>query len=301
MAFRTLEITGPAEIHLKKGQMEITKEAGAYMIPLEDIATIVCNGAGIRISTMALSQIAGHGITLMTIDAKYHPSCVSIPFESNVRQALVLRKQINMTDDDKYMIWSELIRRKIENQARVLAMMGSDGAEKVMAYSAGFDKENIDLYEAKAAKTYFYQLHPGLNRDNDNPVNSNLNYGYAVVRNAIIRAAILAGFNPSIGIHHDNRFNSFNLADDFIEPWRPMVDLVAVDDPGTNTILGRARRKKLAMVLHNACLVNGVKMSVLTGIEEMIGSIRNKVVYDSGAELKLPVVIPPEALDPIVE
>ncbi len=183
-----------------------------------------------------------------------------------------------------------------------MTITGSGGADKVMSLSKGFNEENIDAYEARAAKSYFYHLRPGLNRNNDDdPVNSDLNYGYAVVRNAVIRAAILAGFHPSIGIHHDNRFNLFNLADDFIEPWRPMVDIIAMSDPGTSASLSKARRKTLAMVLHNVCLINGVKMSVLTGIEEMVCSIRNKIVYDDDTILKLPIVIPQETADPVVE
>ena len=61
-----------------------------------------------------------------------------------------------------------------------------------------------------------------------------LNYGYAVLRNAIIRAAIMAGFQPAFGIHHDNYLNAFDLADDLIEPWRPMVDVIAMHDPGAS-------------------------------------------------------------------
>ena len=29
---------------------------------------------------------------------------------------------------------------------------------------------------------------------------------------------------PSIGIHHHNQYNSFPLADDIMEPYRPFVD-----------------------------------------------------------------------------
>lgn len=35
------------------------------------------------------------------------------------------------------------------------------------------------------------------------------------------------GFHPTFGIHHDSQLNAFNLADDLIEPYRPLVDLVA--------------------------------------------------------------------------
>jgi CRISPR-associated protein Cas1 len=51
-----------------------------------------------------------------------------------------------------------------------------------------------------------------------------LNYGYAVVRAAVARAIVAAGLLPSLGLHHRNRSNAFCLADDLVEPLRPLVD-----------------------------------------------------------------------------
>jgi CRISPR-associated protein Cas1 len=55
-------------------------------------------------------------------------------------------------------------------------------------------------------------------------LNGFLNYGYAVLRAAVARAIVAAGLLPSLGIHHRNRSNSFCLADDLLEPLRPLVD-----------------------------------------------------------------------------
>lgn len=301
MAFRTLEISRPAEIHLRQGQIEITNEDGIFMIPVEDIHTIICSGPGIRMSTMAQAQIAEAGVSIMVINEKYHPSCVVMPIESNVRQSLVLRNQIAMTEEAKNSIWLELIMRKIENQARVLTLLGREGAEQVIQYSIGMTPETVDYCEANAAREYFHHLHPGLNRRNEDPVNSCLNYGYAVLRNAIIRSAVLAGLQASLGIHQNNYLNSFNLADDLIEPWRPFVDLIAADDPGTSIALSRSKRREIAMVLHQACLLDGRKLSVITGIDEMVSDIRGRIVAGTGPELKLPVVIPLEVIEAVRE
>jgi len=51
-----------------------------------------------------------------------------------------------------------------------------------------------------------------------------LNYGYTVLRAATARAIISAGLHPTIGLHHANRGNAFALADDLMEPFRPIVD-----------------------------------------------------------------------------
>ena len=300
MGFRTLEISTSAEIHVRKSQLEITNQDGIIMIPLEDLTTIVCSGANIRMSTMAQAQIAEAGISLMIIDEKYHPSCMLVPIRSNVRQALVMRNQIMLNSDVKDQIWKQIIMRKIENQARALTLLGREKKKKILRYTSTASDE-IDAIEANAAKDYFHYLHPGLNRRNDDPVNSCLNYGYAVIRNAIIRAVILAGFQPALGIHHDNYLNAFNLADDLIEPWRAMVDLIALRDPGTSTVLSRSKRKEIAMVLHHACMVNDTKVSVLSGIDEMVGSFRNRIVTGDASNLKLPIILPIEVLEAVKE
>jgi len=74
-----------------------------------------------------------------------------------------------------------------------------------------------------------------------------LNYGYSVVRSAIVRSLVSTGFHPTFGIHHDNQLNAFNLADDLIEPWRPRVDLVAHNNVGSNVILNKSERYELGM------------------------------------------------------
>ena len=300
MGFRTLEISSSAEIHVRKGQLEITNQDDVIMIPLEDLTTIVCSGANIRMSTMAQSQIAEAGISLMIINEKHHPSCMLVPVHSNVRQTLVMRNQVMLTSDVKDQVWREIIMRKIENQAQALTLLGKEGSEKVLRYTSN-NSDDIDAIEANAAKDYFHYLHPGLNRRNDDPVNSCLNYGYAVIRNAIIRAVILAGFQPALGIHHDNYLNAFNLADDLIEPWRAMVDLIALRDPGTSTVLSRSKRREIAMVLHHACLINDEKVSVLSGIDEMVGSFRNRIISADAINLKLPIILPVEVLKAVKE
>lgn len=55
-------------------------------------------------------------------------------------------------------------------------------------------------------------------------LNSFLNYGYAILHAAIGRALVAAGLEPRLGLHHSGRSKAFCLADDLIEPFRPIVD-----------------------------------------------------------------------------
>lgn len=144
------------------------------------------HGANIILSTMDLSILSQHNVSLMTLDEKYRD------------------------------LWIQIISRKISNQARALSIMGLDNAENVAMYVSNINAENVDAMEALAAKEYFENYHEGLNRRVEDPVNSRLNYGYAVVRSSIARSLVAVGFHPTFGIHHDSQLNAFNLADDLI-------------------------------------------------------------------------------------
>lgn len=105
MAFRTLEITRPAELHVNRSQLQIDQEEGRITVPIEDLASVVCTGPGIRIPTLAQAILAKAGVSLMILDEKYHPAAVLTPVNANVRHALVSRGQIAMDEKMKQDIW----------------------------------------------------------------------------------------------------------------------------------------------------------------------------------------------------
>lgn len=170
-----------------------------------------------------------------------------------------------------------------------------------MSYALNISENNVDCNEALAAKAYFEYYHSGLNRRVDDPINSRLNYGYAVVRSAIVRSLVATGFHPTFGIHHNNQLNAFNLADDLIEPWRAMVDLVAIKNIGTNVILTKKERYEIACVLHNACMIKEEKMTILSAIDIMVESLKKCYLEEDSSILETPIILPVEKMELISE
>lgn len=205
MGFRTLEISRAAEIHIKEGQLEITTEEGIATVPIEDLNQIMVHGANIRLSTMDLSILSQNKIMLMTLDEKYLPTAMVMPFAGHVRQSKLMHAQVNIEDEICLSLWIRIIKQKITNQSRALSIMGLEGAEKIAKYVTSINKENVDYNESLAAKEYFAFYHEGFNRRTEDPINSRLNYGYAVVRSAIARKLVATGFHPTFGIHHNHQ------------------------------------------------------------------------------------------------
>lgn len=301
MGFRTLEISREAEIHIREGQLEVTTKEGVITVPIEDLNQIMVHGANIRLSTMDLSILSQNKVSVMTLDDRYLPTAIVLPFEGHSRQSRLMHLQVS-TSREKYLNpWVQIIRKKISNQSKALSIMGRDGSEKIAEYAENIAEWNVDHSESLAAKDYFSFYHEGLNRRTDDPVNSRLNYGYAVVRSAIARKLVATGFHPTFGIYHDSQLNAFNLADDLIEPYRPIVDLVAHGVMGSNVILTKPERRYLANVLHNACIVEGMKVTVMASIDMMVESLKRIIMESDKEELKLPTIIPVEVMKEITE
>jgi CRISPR-associated protein Cas1 len=107
--------------------------------------------------------------------------------------------------------------------------------------------------EAVGAKIYWKKMFgKNFKRDTDDGgINALLNYGYAVLRASVARAICAAGLLPSFGIFHDNKLNPFCLADDFMEPFRPLVDVMVylLLTEGKAEITSEAK-KHLVDILH---------------------------------------------------
>jgi hypothetical protein len=87
------------------------------------------------------------------------------------------------------------------------------------------------INEANIAKqyweSYFSILGNPQKREHKNATsfeNICLNYGYAVFQTLLYRSVLIHGLLPSLGIHHEEKYNSIPLIYDLIEPFRAFVD-----------------------------------------------------------------------------
>ena len=149
--------------------------------------------------------------------------------------------------------------------------------------------------EAIAAKGYFSTLYgKGFNRNYDNIYNAALNYGYSIIRGAIARTIVSYGYMPSIGIHHKSELNNYNLADDFIEPFRPIVDLWVKLNINEEIEFDKYVRANLVNLLNVNVRIQGKLQSVNNAINIMIASYTTAINQKDYKKLELPEVLPLE-------
>jgi CRISPR-associated protein Cas1 len=206
---------------------EDRKEIGR--VALDDIIAVIVHAHGVTLSSSLVSALAERGTPVVFCGANHAPIAVCQSIEGHHAQAAVIRAQISASRPLTKQLWRRIIVAKIECQAAVLEAHGVTAtAFDLLARRVGSgDPENV---EAQAARRYWpLLLGPQFRRDRDLPgANALLNYGYAVMRALCARSVVAAGLHPSIGIHHVNRGNAFALADDLVEPFRPLVDALTV-------------------------------------------------------------------------
>jgi len=199
-------------------------------VPLDDIGVLVISAFGATCTKEALVSLAERGAVTVLCGSKGMPSAMVLPVNANYESALRIRVQTQASQPLKKRLWQAIVTAKLKHQSEVLRFFEKqEKASQIDIYTRQVQSGDPQNREASGARIYWKALfgddfsrHP----DGDWP-NALLNYGYALLRACAARAICAAGLNPIFGIHHENSTNPFPLADDIMEPYRPLVDFYA--------------------------------------------------------------------------
>ena len=296
MSWRSLLVSRPARLRIDRHSLVIAQEQEAR-IPLEDIAVIVLDHAEINLTHPVLSACAEYGIVLYSLGPNHHPNGVHLSFLQHSRSTRRMRQQQALSRPRVKKLWAGIVQQKIANQAACLRLSENDGAAHLSALSRRMRSGDPQNLESQAALVYFGSLFGSqFTRSRENWINSALNYGYAILRGAIARALVAHGFHPSIGLFHDSERNAFNLADDLIEPFRPLVDLHVVMHMPADSEQGLkpADKAELVALLNVDMEMPRGRMSVLSSIEQVMESLTRSYensISGASQSLELPSLI----------
>lgn len=256
MGYRVIFLTNSSHLSIEKNCL-IIDNGEKHRIPLEDIECVAVDNPAVKLNTYLLAKLSEYAITFYVTDDKHHPCGVFIPMSRHSRHLSVLEYQINMSAPTKKQLWKQIVRQKIENQATVLRLCGIDewkGIDSIKLKVKSGDTSNM---EGVAAAQYFKLLFgSNFTRTKENGINGCLNYGYAILRSTIEKYLVVYGYEPSLGLFHKSQLNNFNLADDIIETYRPLVDLFVKTNCSENTVLNSAMKFKLLDLLTHEVIID---------------------------------------------
>lgn len=277
-------------LSLKRGFLLVETEGREVgRVPLDDIGGVIIHAHGTTMSNSIICALAERGALIVSCGANHLPVAVSLPLVGHHAQTSRMIAQASAGAPLKKQLWKQIVMRKIRMQAKALSAAGAGGDGFLLLERSvrSGDPENV---EAHAAQRYWRKLFGGeFRRDRAAAgVNSLLNYGYAVVRASVGRSIVGCGLNPSLGIHHHNRHNPFALADDLIEPFRPLVDLTVLGlvREGTTDVTPDAKRR-FADLLTFDVSNRGEKSPVFQVILQLSQSLARGFA-DGQAKLDLP-------------
>lgn len=253
----------PARLNVRYKNLVIERE-GAEMVtvPLEELAVLVVSHPQVSLTHAVLAGLATSGGVFVTCDDKHLPAGMLLPLATHFTQAERFEQQASASLPTCKRLWQQIVRAKLRAQACLLCELRGDdrGINALISRVRSGDPDNL---EAKASRRYWPALFMGESFCRERfglPPNQHLNYGYAVLRAAVARAICAAGLHPSLGLHHHNRYNAFCLADDLMEPFRPLVDRTVVNltqRRGIDAPLDREAKAEILSALSGRLLLQG--------------------------------------------
>jgi len=295
MSDRILDISErPATLKVSNSLLVLTSGQDAPLtIPLSELAVVIAAHPQITYTHAVLSGLAEANAVFVTCDARRRPVSMLLPLVAHSLQAERFAAQAAIALPVRKRIWKQIVVAKLLAQGRLLQeLTGADhGLRSLAARVRSGDPQNL---EAQGARAYWKRLFGEISfrRHGEDGLNACLDYGYAVLRATTARALCGAGLQPTLGIHHHNRYNPFCLADDLMEPFRPLADRVVAGllaERGAALALDRASKEKLLAVFLGRFTAAGESRSLFDWIARSAFSLA-AVILGESEKLELPEI-----------
>ena len=219
-------------IHVDTGRLVLRDGSVSEVIAAVcDVMALSLTSPRINVSRGTLAAIAATGGIVVVSDDRGIPVGITLPLVANHLTAERAAAQASLGTVAKKRAWQQIIACKIKGQASAMEAAGlvATALRTVASRVRSGDSSNL---EARASQWYWRRLFGDRAfRRNREAMDQNrfLNYGYAILRSATARAICASGLLPQLGLHHHNRYSGIPLADDLMEPFRPLVDTLVAE------------------------------------------------------------------------
>jgi CRISP-associated protein Cas1 len=288
MIKRTLYFGNPAYLSKQNEQLRIKNPSDKdeercaqkmNTVPIEDIGIIILDHPQITVTQALISSLLDNNAGIIVADSSHMPNGLFLPLSSNQLQSAKFQAQISASEPLKKQLWQQTITSKIKNQSAVIRQRGTP-VTNMNTWIKKVRSGDPDNYEGRAAAYYWkniFRMLPGFIRDRfGEPPNNLLNYGYAVLRAVTARSLVGSGLLPTLGIHHKNQYNSYCLADDIMEPYRPFVDMIVrtlVENGEDFYNLTHSVKSQLLAIATQEVVIDEERSPLMVGIQKTTASL----------------------------
>lgn len=225
MAFRTVVISSHSKLEYSLNYLVFKTLNEVKRINISEIQTVIIESTAVSITSALLIELSKRKIKVIFCDEKRNPNCELISYYGDSISSKRISEQINWNDEIKDLVWQEIVKEKIKNQASVLYSVSETDACELKRFAEDVLPGDISNREGHAAKYYFNRVYgKDFTRGTNDQKNVYLNYGYSLILSQFNKVIVSKGYLTQLGIHHKNEFNQFNLSCDLMEPFRPLID-----------------------------------------------------------------------------
>lgn len=277
MLKKTILLENKASLSTKHQQLVIKSETRESSIPIEDIGFLVIDHSEIYLSIPAMNLLIENNTSVIICNSNHLPNGMFLNLNSHHIQQEIFKNQINASVPLKKQLWQQTIVEKITNQGILLEKIteSKNSFDFLAGKVLSGDSSNMEGVAASQYWKSFFEIKFKRERFGDYP-NNFLNYGYAILRAATARALSGSGLLNTLGIHHKSKYNAFALADDIMEPFRPIVDekvyelMQNYDEQELNTLF----KSELLQILTRTVYFKEEKSPLMVALQKTASSLQ---------------------------
>lgn len=283
MSHRIIYIEKCEYLRLYLDNLKIEWKDDELLIPVSDIQILVIDNYKSNLSIPLINKLSENNVCTILCGIDHLPKSYIYPLNGHFSQSGNINKQIKWDETKKAILYQKIVRAKIFNQIEILKINGK--SQKVIDRLTQFMNEveigDVSNREGLSAKMYFRELFgDDFIRFENDVINAGLNYGYIIFRSLITSIIVAKGYLPNLGIFHIGKQNMFNLSDDVIEVFRPLVDDYVYNNMRDDILFKQEHREQLIQLTLKKMIIDHRKQTIANTIYIYLENIFKELETD---------------------
>ena len=154
MSWRVVTVSSIAKLDYKMDYLVVRTQETVKKIHLSEISVLAIESTAVSLTAYLLCELTKRKIDIVFCDEKRFPLSMVIPFYGCHDTSLKFRNQIKWRQETKDLLWTEIIRGKINGQIAILESLEKRESGLLRSYLLQLLPGDVTNREGHAAKIY---------------------------------------------------------------------------------------------------------------------------------------------------
>ncbi|MCF0106021.1 MAG: type II CRISPR-associated endonuclease Cas1 [Holdemanella sp.] len=276
MGHRVIYVEKCEYLRLYLDNLKVEVKDDSLLFPISDIQILVIDNYKSHLSVPLINKLTENNVCTILCGVDHLPKSYILPMNGHFSASGNISKQIIWDQQRKEIVHAQIVKYKILNQIEILKENNKsfEVCQKLYEFVDEVVPGDKTNREGLAAKMYFRELFgPDFIRFDEDVINAGLNYGYSIFRSLITSIIVAKGYLPNLGVFHKGKNNMFNLSDDIIEVFRPIVDNYVYNNMMEDILFKQDHRDALIQLTNYKISIDSRKQTIANAISLYFDSI----------------------------